>query len=100
MSKPKERQRQFAEERKTKLKLRDNQNTPSGAKKSSPKVEKESPKKPIDAQEGKAISGNHAEQIREYRYRQRDKVKGIKGPGALNEQSRNPKNPQEDENGG
>ena len=100
MDGPKERQKQFAQERLTKLKPRDSENKKGDLKESSPKAEEAVRKKQTDAPDSNAIAGDHAEQMREYRKRQKDKRRGTARPRASNEEKRKPKKSQEDENGG
>ncbi|MGD9124655.1 MAG: hypothetical protein PVG60_06150 [Desulfarculaceae bacterium] len=91
MDEPKKRDEQFTQERKTKLKLRDNEKKNGNAKESLPKAEEEAQKKQSDADESHVAISNHAEQIHEYHRRQMDKAKGIKHPRVSNEESHNPK---------
>jgi len=94
MSGPKERQKQFSRERDTKLKPRDNANKNGNAKESAPKVENEVKEKQKDACENSAITDNHAKQVREYRKRQKYKLKGRKHPRARGEDNHNHIGPQ------
>jgi hypothetical protein len=97
---PKDRHKQLIQERKTKLKMRDSEDKSASKKEAASSAEEEPQEAQSDDHQQNTTPGDRAEKVREYRKRQKEKLKGTEQPLNSKKGSRNHKIAKEEDDGG